>query len=164
MKLKFANALSLALIMAMLFTSIGLADQFTPDNDVFTPGNQNSVNLSAAPGDTVNTSAQLSVEYQGSRHLVPSTAVNFSVNTSQTNLPSGYTVSNVSSTVPSNWNDTSDQFVAGTSSISFTAPSVAGPYTYTVKWNDADSCSSGDCLTQTGAFTINLTVTAPVNT
>ena len=163
MKQKFANALSLALIMSMFFTSIGLADQFTPDNDVFTPGNQNNVNLSAAPGAPITTSAQLFVEYQGSRHLVPNTTVNFSVNTSQTNLPSGYTVSSVSNTVPGNWNDNSDQFVAGTSNISFTAPS-AGSYTYTVKWNDTDSCSSGDCLTQTGAFTINLTVTAPLNT
>src|SRR5215216_3827173 len=160
MKNKFSIAISLAVILAMLLTSLALADTFSPDNDVFSPGNQNNVSLSAAPGATVNSSVQIVVDYQGSRHLGPNTALSFSVNSSQTTLPAGYSVGNVSSTVPSDWNDTTDQFVAGNSSISFIAPAAAGSYSYVVKWDDTGTClSSGDCLTGANAFNITLTVT-----
>ena len=162
MKNKFSIAMSLAVIVAMLLTSLALADTFSPDNDVFTSGNQNNVSLNATPGEAITTSVQIAVDYQGSKHLKPSTSVSFSVNAAQTTLPSGYSVGNVSSTVPSDWNDTLDQFVAGTSSVSFTAPTVPGSYSYVVKWNDAGTClSTDDCLTGANAFNINLTVTGP---
>ena len=45
MKQKFANAFSLALIVAMLFTSVGLADQITADADVLVANNQASKDL-----------------------------------------------------------------------------------------------------------------------
>jgi hypothetical protein len=162
MKNKFSIALSLAVILSMLLTSFALADNYTVDNDVYDNGNQNSVNLSAQAGELVNTSAQLVVNWQGSKHLVPGTNVTLSVNASQTDLPDGYSVSSVSKLVPSNWNDNSDSFV-GSSLISFTAPSTPATYIYTVKWNDTtQTCSSDqDCLTGAAAFTINLTVTEP---
>src|SRR5215211_3186672 len=114
MKNKFSIAMSLAVVLAMLLTSLALADNFSIDSDVFSTGNQNIVYLSAAPGATVNTSAQIVVDWQGQQHLQPGSTVSFSVNSSQTTLPSGYSVDSFSATVPSNWNDTTDQFVAGT--------------------------------------------------
>jgi hypothetical protein len=161
MKNKFSIAMSLAVIVAMLVTSLALADGYSADNDIFFPGNQNSVSLSATPGATVNTSAQIVVDFQGNRHLVPGTTLSFSVSSAQTTLPSGYSVSTVSNTVPSNWNDTTDKFAAGTSSISFTAPSVAGTYSYVVKWDDTSrTCdSTQDCLSGADGFNISLTVT-----
>jgi hypothetical protein len=58
MKLKFANALSLALIVAMLFTSVALADNVQNDvvvggNDTFTAGGSTTVNyrITANSGD-----------------------------------------------------------------------------------------------------------------
>jgi len=161
MKTKFFNALSLAVIMAMLVTSLALADTYSPDNDVFSPGNQNSVSLSATPGETVTTSAQIVVDWQGSKHLADGSSVTFAVNTSQTGLPSGYTVGNATGTVPTPWDSTDDYFTV-TSNISFVAPSSAGSYSYTVKWDDtSETCKTtgGDCLTGSNAFTINLIVT-----
>jgi hypothetical protein len=166
MKQKFSIAMSLAVILAMLVTAVALADDLTIDNDTVSPGNQNIVNLTAIPGATVNTSAQLLIDFQGSRHLSPNSSLTLGVVAApQTTLPAGYTVSNVSTSVPSNWNDNTDQFVAGISNISFTAPSSAGSYTYTVKWDDvAKSCTStGDCLTGGAAFTISLTVSDPAD-
>src|SRR6266540_3597377 len=121
MKNKFSIAISLAVILAMVITSLALADNYFVDNDVFDSGNQNNVSLSAAPGALVNTSAQIVVNYNGNKHLDAGSAVTFTVSTSQTDLPSGYSVGNVSSTVPSDWG-TTVQFIAGTSNISFTAP------------------------------------------
>lgn len=166
MKNKFSIAMSLAVVLAMLVTSMALADTYSPDNDVFSPGNQSSVSLSASPGATVTTSAQIVVDWQGSKHLAAGSSVTFAVNTSQTNLPSGYTVGNASGTVPSPWDSTDDYFTA-VSNISFTAPSSAGTYSYTVKWDDiSETCATtgGDCLTGANDFTINLEVTAPTNT
>lgn len=160
MKTKLFNALSLAVIMAMLLTSLALADNVGADNDITSPGNQSSVNLTAKPGDLVSTSAQLVVDYQGSKHLVAGSTLVLQVGTN--NLPAGYTVSEVTKTVPDPWNDTVAQFVAGTSTISFKAPSVPNVYVYTVKWDDkTKTCTSGDCISSGNAFTINLTVSAP---
>jgi hypothetical protein len=150
------------------------ADDFSADNDLVTNGNQNSVSLTAAPGATVNTSAQLVVDWQGSKHLVQGSSVTISVDASQTNLPSGYTASAVTNTVAdpgdsNTWNDTNDQF-AGTSNISFTAPNTPGDYTYTVKWTPTTlTCAegttpAGSCLSGANAFTINLTVETPAVT
>jgi hypothetical protein len=150
------------------------ADDFSADNDLVTNGNQNSVSLTAAPGATVNTSAQLVVDWQGSKHLVQGSSVTISVDASQTNLPSGYTASAVTKTVAdpgdsNTWNDTNDQFV-GTSNISFTAPNTPANYTYTVKWTPttltcaAGTTPAGSCLSGANAFTINLTVEAAADT
>jgi hypothetical protein len=166
MKQKLNIAFTLAVIFTLLVTSLAMADDVSVDNDVFSPGNQATVNLSAVTNATVNTSAQIVVDYQGSKHLTPSTLVSFSVNVSQTHLPADYTVGDVLSTVPDNWNDTTDNFIAGRSSISFKAPSVPGSYSYSVKWDNQESTclSSGDCLTGANAFNINLIVTALTNT
>lgn len=121
MKNKFSIAMSLAVILSMLLTSLALADGYSVYNDIFYPGNQNSVSLSAAPGATVNTSAHIIVDFQGSKHLVPGSSISFSVNAAQTTLPAGYSVSTISTSMPSNWNDTTDIFDAGASNVSFTA-------------------------------------------
>jgi hypothetical protein len=166
MKNKFSMAISLAVVLAMLLTSLALADTYSVDSDVFSPGNQHSVTLSAAPGATVNTSAQIVVDWQGQKHLQAGSSVSFSVNASQTNLPSGYSVGSASGTVPTPW-DTDDDYFELTSNISFTAPSTAGPYSYTVKWDDvSQTCATrgDDCLTGSDAFIINLTVTGSQDT
>src|SRR5215212_6281409 len=108
MKNKFSVAMSLAVILAMLLTSLALADGYSVDNDIFYPGNQNSISLSSGPGAPVNTSAHIIVDFQGSKHLSAGSNISFSVSSAQTTLPAGYSVSTVSSTVPSNWNDTTD--------------------------------------------------------
>jgi hypothetical protein len=162
---KFYLGIAFALILTLVIATVALADDFSIDNDTFSPGNQATVNLTAAPGATVNTSADIVVDWQGNKHLSPDSTLVFSVIALQTTLPSGYSVGSVSNTVPTNWNDTNDYFVAGASSISFTAPSTAGNYSYTVKWEPTTyTCAADKCLSGANAFTINLEVTAPTNT
>ena len=76
--------MSLAVVLAILLTSLALADGYSVDNDIFFPGNQNSVSLSAATSATVNTSAHIIVDFQGSKHLVPCSSLIFSVSSAQT--------------------------------------------------------------------------------
>ncbi len=161
---KFPMSLIAAMtaFFVMALAAVAVADQYQVDNDTFSPGLQNSVSLTAVVGGAVNTSAQIVVEYQGNKHLSAGTPITFSVNASQTTLPAGYTVGDASGTVPSPWG--SGGSFTLTSAISFTAPTVAGSYSYTVKWEPtAFTCSQSSCLTGGAAFTINLTVTSAVS-
>jgi hypothetical protein len=156
-----SRALVIALFMTMALPWTAFADTFAIDNDIASAGNQNAVNLTSAPGASVNTSAQLVITRSGSNHLAAGTAVTFAGVAAQTTLPSGYTLATATLIVPSPWN-TNDQYVAGTAAISFVAPATAGTYSYTAKWQS--TVSFGNALTGAPAFTVNLTVTAPADT
>ena len=147
------------------------ADGVQVDNDTASPGLQNSVDLNATAGGSVNTSAQLVIDFSGQKHLTTDQTVTLHVNAAQTNLPAGYSVGNASVAIGGTW--TTGSTATGTSNISFTAPSTPGDYTYTVKWTgtkdtdytcDSSTAANQDCLTGGSAFTINLHVTAPVCT
>ena len=157
-----SGALGLVIVGALAFAGAAFADTLSIDNDVISPGNQQQATLTAAPGESVMTGADLVVDFQGQKHLVPGSSLAL-VTTNGTNLPSGATVSPVIATVPGDWNDTTDQFIAGRSQIAFTAPSAPGSYTYTVKWDGSTiSCESNtNCLTGADAFVIHLTVAQP---
>ena len=147
----------------MAFAGIALADQMQVDNDVAGPGNQNIVSFTVAPGATVNTSGQMTIQYQGNQHLPDGAALAFSVSAQQTTLPSGYSVSTVNGTVPSDWSSSSTgrQVALGTSNVSFTAPSTAGDYQYAVKWTaSGPSCLDNNptCLTGSNDLTVNVKV------
>jgi hypothetical protein len=151
-----------ALILgASSLAAVALADQLAIDGDVSTAGSNNPLSVSAQPGATVNTTAGLSINYSGSKHLVPGSSVGFTVNSVQTTLPVGYSVASTNLAVPSDWNDNTDSSGTAQSAISFTAPSVPGSYTYAVKWTTTQSCASTPCLNDP-ALSINLTVEQPV--
>ena len=152
------------LATSMAFAAVAVADQLSVDGDVAVVGTNNPVSLTAAPGETVSTTAGLSINWQGSRHVVAGSTVNFGVDASETNLPAGYTVANTSVVVPTGagWNDNSDSTSTAQSAISFTAPATPGPHSYTVGWTSNESCTSTPCLNSPN-LTINLTVTAPTN-
>ncbi|MCD6032248.1 MAG: hypothetical protein K0S78_4430, partial [Thermomicrobiales bacterium] len=88
------------LATSMAFAAVAVADQLSVDGDVAVVGTNNPVSLTAAPGETVSTTAGLSINWQGSRHVVAGSTVNFGVDASETNLPAGYTVANTSVVVP----------------------------------------------------------------
>jgi hypothetical protein len=161
-KMKFLGILFLILaVVAALIPSIVMADQQQTDNDIATSGMQNIVNLTATAGETVTTSGQITINWQGSRHLSPGADLEFVVIPGQTTLPAGYGVSPVTGSVPSSWGSSSPQTAVGTSTVSFTAPS-AGSYSYDVKWAETHNYQDrgGDALTGAPALVINLTVTA----
>jgi hypothetical protein len=156
------------LIAALMVSAVASADQQQVDNDLASVGLQNVTNLgTVAGGSTVNTSGQIVISRSGGNHLAAGDVVTFSdAGGGQTTLPAGYTVDSVAVTVPNPWN-TNGQTVAGTSSISFAAPTTPGSYSYSVKWGGSGpSCitASPSCLTGSPALTINLTVEAPAVT
>lgn len=157
-----SGVFGLIIVAVLAFAGVAFADTLSIDNDVVAPGNQNGVTLTAAPGEQVNAATELVIDFQGQKHLVPGSTVSLDT-TSGTNLPAGATVSRVVAAVPADWNDTTDQFIAGRAQIAFTAPSAPGSYTYTVKWDSSgvECDSSTDCLTGADAFVIHLTVATP---
>ena len=150
-------ALILAIGLALPMATPALADLQQVDNDIYSPGLQHVVNLSAAAGAMVNTSAQIIVTRSGGNHLSVGDPLIFTDNTSYTNLPVGYTVSDVSGTVPSPWDTNGLEYAVGSSGISFTAPATLGSYTYHVKWDETHNY--GNKLTGGDNFVIKLEVT-----
>ena len=117
-------------VISLLCPAVVLADQQEVDNDIASTGLQNIITLAGAPGATVNVSGQIIVTRSGGNHLTPGSALNFVVTPSQTTLPLGYSVSSVSGTTPGTWatDPNGTVYVAGSSSISFTAPATTGSY------------------------------------
>ena len=67
---RFSGVFSLALVLLLSFPLAALAaDSADVDNDVATNAGDNSVDLSASPGATVNTNAQLVVKRGGGRTI-----------------------------------------------------------------------------------------------
>jgi hypothetical protein len=97
-KKRSAGLVAMTALFMIAVSTYAIADTISPDSDVVSPGNQGSVSLSAAPGATVNTSAQLVIDFQGNKHLSPGTALSLAVD--QTNLPAGYIVGIAIGTVP----------------------------------------------------------------
>ena len=181
MKLKFANALSLALIMAMLFTSIGLADQVNSDADVVLANNQSSKDLgNVAPGAILTPKVSFALQCQSaSNHVDNGATVNISflpVGPGGSSVPAGGSLTATGASVgpiqPA-WPDdgtacgpTSPMGDNGDSTVTITAPNAAGSYTYTVKYSYATSNLDGSALNPNqGSATFTLTVisnTAPV--
>jgi len=147
------------LVVSLLFPALAMADQQQVDNDIASPGNQNILNLTAAPGAIINTSGQITVtRSSGGNHLSAGDPLDFVVTPSQTTLPVGYSVSSVSGTIPSTW-DTDPNgtvYAVGWSDITFTAPATPGNYSYVVKWEETHNY--GNKLTGGDALVINLAV------
>jgi|GEM_PF-3385065 len=157
MKNKFAIAMSLALIMAMLLTSFALADVVTSDVVLATVGNQTLVDLgNVTPGQVISSATSFQLECNGSNHADLGNTVFvqfFSVN------PSG----NLSATdttigpIPADWADdaTGGDNCAnaslsvlndnGNSTVTITAPTISGTYNYSVTYKVCQSNNSAQC-------------------
>jgi hypothetical protein len=152
----FLKSTAGALVLLVLAANAALADQSQGDNDVSAPGLQHSFVVSSDPGATVQLTPQITVDYQGSKHLESSQTVVFSVAQQQTSLPAGYAVDDINVAVPAEW---SDSTVTGTGNVSFTAPATAGSYTYVLKYDPVTfECASAPCLSGQPGFVIQLSV------
>jgi hypothetical protein len=149
--------MTMLLVVGVLLPALAVADQQEVDGDIYIPGEQHVVNLSAEAGATVNTGAQIIVTRSGGQHLSVGALLTFTDDTSYTDLPAGYSVGNVSGTVPSPWDTNGLVWEVGWSDISFTAPATPGNYTYHVKWNDTPD--QGNKLTGGDNFVIKVDVT-----
>jgi hypothetical protein len=151
MKQKFANALSLALIVAMLLTSVALADNVINDvvaggNDTITSGGSTVINYQIK-----NTNAQNSTDPQNSCNAADSTPATVTVNT-----PAGVTVD--TSGAPGNQATLVFTSCETNKSATFSS-STPGDYTITVSVTDT---GAGTYNTNPATFTLH--VLAPAKT
>src|SRR5262245_21833478 len=94
MKNKFQIAMSLALIFAMAFTSLDLADTVEPDNDFVTAGNQASISLgNVAPGATLTPQVSFTLVCAGNNHVDNPQSVSVAFTSSGSSFPSGGSLS-----------------------------------------------------------------------
>ncbi len=149
MKNKFSMAMSLAVILAMLVTSVGLADTVTPDGDTVTLANDSTVALGiVAPGATITRNAGFLLTCTGKQHPDDIQTLSLSYQSGSSIIASGGSLSATTSVIdiPTAWpDDTSGggstncpslqtQPDSGDSIVTITAPSTAGSYSYVVVW------------------------------
>jgi len=175
MKSKFFNALSLALIAAMLVTSIALADIVTSDVVLATSGNQTFIDLGdVAPGQIITSATSFQLVCNGNNHADQGNTVSvqfFSVSPSGNLTATNATIG----PIPTGWADDAtgpDNCASGTvsslddngnSTVTITAPNLAGTYDYVVTYKVATSggIESNDVTGSIPAVTFRVTVVTP---
>jgi len=156
------------LVAALMLSAVAYAaDDGSVDGDLGAPGNQNSASITTSAGSSVTTSAGLVITRAGNQaHLELGNVVVLEYDPATSNLPAGATVSDASFAIPGPWT-TNGQQVAATSTIQFTAPAASATYTVHWKVKSGPACvtASGnqDCFNMSGAFTVDLTISAPPN-
>ena len=152
MKQKVLFSLTLALVMAMLFTVAVLADTVVLDGDIVTAGNQSSVNLgNVAPGATLNQEISFTLVCDSKQHVDSGQTV--SLMASAQNVPAGGSLNATEASIgaiPSSWPDDlnsgggstncgsippSPLTDNGNSMVTIIAPLSPGSYAYVVRYS-----------------------------
>jgi hypothetical protein len=153
--------MTLGLLLAI--PAVAFADQILADVDTVTANPQGSASISVAPGATVNKTVQFYLDCTSrNNHLNPGSTNNMTFSLAQSAVPSGGSLSatNSSITAPSSWptdgtvcGTTADFLGSNTSTVTITAPSAVGNYTYTVLWNNTDADVGNNT---TATYTVNV--------
>jgi len=173
MKNKFSIAMTLAVILAMLVTSLALADTITPDADVITGGDQASYDLgNVAPGATLTPKASFKLVCAGNRHVDNGQLAVLSYTSSGSTVPAGGSLGASTATIgaiPVAWPDDGSTCPAsppspigdnGDSTVSIIAPSTPGTYTFIARFAVALSpAGANDPSSITGNVTVSYTLT-----
>lgn len=178
MKHKLFSALSLAVIVAMVVTSLALADDVIPDGDIVTAGNQSTVNLgTVAPGATLTPKVSFTLSCSGNKHVDNSQTVTISYSISGSNWPPGGSIGGATTSsigaIPSAWPDDGSNCPGtppsplgdnGDSTVTLTAPTTPGTYTYKVNFSVSLSPAGGnDSSSVTGSSFVQFTLTVQAN-
>jgi hypothetical protein len=148
MKQKMNLAFTLAVVLAMLLTSVALADAITPDADLVQINNQASMDLgTVAPGAEVTTPVSFILACGGNKHVDDgqTVAITFSLAGSTVPVGGGLSATNTSiGPIPASWPDDGNNCPNpapspigdnGDSTVTITAPTVSGTYTYVVAYS-----------------------------
>jgi hypothetical protein len=178
MKNKFSMAMSLAVMVAMLFTSLALADTIQSDGDTVTPAMQTTVNLgTVAPGANLTPKVSFQLSCDGNKHVDNGQTVNLSYNAGGSTIPAGgslsATVASIGS-IPVSWPDDGSNVCTGIlplgdngdSTVTITAPTAGGTYSFVVAYSAAlNPAGTNDPASITGAVpTVTYTLTVPSDT
>jgi hypothetical protein len=175
MKNKFSFAMTLAVIMSMLFNSLALADQITPDADTLVANNQITKNLgTVAPGAVINTPVSFILECNGNKHVDNGQTVNLTFTLVGSTVPAGGSLNATNASIgpiPLSWPDDGNTCPSpaptpisdnGDSTAAITAPSAPGTYNYVVAFSR--NVSAPDISGGNTTVTFTLTVSAPSDT
>ena len=156
MKHKFSVSLTLALVLAMLVTSLALADNLVPDGDAATPIGANPLNLgTVCVNSTTTGNVLLGITRQGnyanSNVFKVGTTATVTVLSSSSDLSAVMGSPNTIN-IPSDWDTVSNGTVAGTvsSSVTLTTGNTTGPFTGTVEYQASGTKSDDFSLDRNG--------------
>src|SRR5215207_10735875 len=94
MKNKFSFAMTLAVIMSMLFNSLALADTVTPDSDTVIAGDQATRNLGdVAPGTVLTPQVSFTLLCAGNNHVDNAQSVSITFTSAGSTIPAGGSLS-----------------------------------------------------------------------
>jgi hypothetical protein len=179
-----------SLILGSVFAAVTLgavfayADTITADGDIVTAGDQGTVNLgTVAPGATLTPKTSFTLNCAGKNHPDQAQTINLTYSSGSSTVPSGGTLSATNAAIgpiPVSWpDDTSGGGTTncpspltmpdnGDSTITITAPTTPGTYSYTVVWGvGLNPAGSNDPSAITGSnpsVAYTLTVAAPSDT
>lgn len=156
-------------------------DVVNPDGDFVTPGNQTSVDLgNVAPGAVLTTYVSFQLVCTGNKHVDNGQTVNITFFLGGSTVPTGGSLSATNASIgpiPAAWpDDTTGPSNCGTpsptpledngdSTVTITAPSAAGPYTYKVRYNHSlTPAGSNDAASITGVVEVTYTLTVIADT
>jgi hypothetical protein len=164
MKQKFANALSLALIMAMLFTSLALADNTVPDGDGMEPVVSQAMNFGTVCADSTTTQTSLVRVNRNGNAGTPqvfkdgSTVTVTVLSVSGAGLSAGMDASNTIA-LPSNWgtlaNNSESDYVS--SDVTLIA-GAAGSFSGSVAYRGSGVNSSNANITRDAPMSVTATI------
>ncbi len=165
--IKKSATLALALAGVVAAPSLGYADNLITDSDALLTGAQNSITLSATPGEQKNFNVVLFIQCATQQHMAGTTTVSYST---ASTVPTGGSMSatNVAITKPTNWpadgtacaKNNPESTSVQDSAVTLTAPSTDGSYIYSLKYtaSDADVNDTG----QNARVDITVNVATPV--
>ncbi len=178
MKNKFSIATSLAVMLAMLLTSLALADTIQSDGDIVTPASQTTINLgTVAPGATLTPKVSFQLSCAGNKHVDNGQSVTLTYSAGNSSIPAGGTLSATTAsigTVPTTWPDDGNNNCTGflpindngDSTVTIVAPTAGGTYNFVVAYSAAlNPGGDDDPSSITGSVpTVTYTVTVPSDT
>src|SRR5215510_4182683 len=124
MKNKFSIAMTLALILAILLTSLALADDVVVDGDIVAPSNQSTVNLgTVGPGAVVGTQVSFTLTCSNKQHVDNGQTLSLTFDLPGSTVPAGGALSAGNASIgpiPASWPD--DTTGGGTTNCGSPAP------------------------------------------
>ena len=161
-----------AFVVSGLLAAVSWADTIAPDADVVAVGNQASRNLGVvSAGATLTPPVSFELQCGGNQHVDNGGSVTLAYSSSGSTVPSGGSLSATSATIgpiPATWPDDSNTCGAsppsplqdnGNSTVTITAPTAPGTYTFIPKWN-VSAPESSDVTGAGPSVTFTLTVPA----
>jgi hypothetical protein len=170
---------SLVVVMTLALPWVVFAETVEPDNDLVTAGNQTFVNLgNVSPRQVLYPQVSFTLECAGNHHVDNGQSVTVGYTTGGSTVPTGGSMSATPATIgpiPAEWPDDNNKCPSpaptplddsGNSTVTITAPTAPGTYTYTAKYGSVTLTPPGgnDSASVTGTVMVTFQLTVVSDT